>query len=59
MYSGNVTEQIEGIRRQTVAVLDDLIGKAGGFELAAPPPALKRSRRGLIRDGHEAKGGHD
>src|ERR671933_297634 len=47
MHSGNVTERIEGIRRQTVAVLDDLIAKAGEFELADPPAALGRYRQRL------------
>jgi hypothetical protein len=42
MQSGDVTEQIEGIRWQTVAVLDDLIEKVGEFELADPPATIKR-----------------
>ena len=48
-YSGNVTGQIEGVRQQTVAVLDELISKAGEFELADPPPALERYR-GKLRE---------
>jgi ribosome biogenesis GTPase A len=52
-YSGNVTEQIEGIRRQTVAVLDDLIAKAGEFELADPPAALGRYREKLRENAYK------
>jgi hypothetical protein len=48
-YSGNVTGQIEGVRQQTVAVLDELISKTGEFELADPPPALERYR-GKLRE---------
>jgi hypothetical protein len=47
MYSGNVTGQIEGIRQQTVTVLDETIARAGEFELADPPPALARYRKKL------------
>jgi hypothetical protein len=38
MHSGNVIEQIEGIRRQSVAVLDGLIAKAGGSSWRTPRP---------------------
>ena len=40
MHPGDATGQIEGVRRQTIAVLNELISKAGGFELADPPPVL-------------------
>lgn len=53
IHSGNITEQIEGIRRQTVAVLDDLIAKAGEFELADPPAALGRYRRKLRENAYK------
>jgi hypothetical protein len=36
-HSGNITEQIEGIRQKTIAVLDGLIANAAEFELADPP----------------------
>src|SRR5918997_2262300 len=52
-YPSNVTQQIEGIRRQTVAVLDDLIAKAGGFELADPPAALGRYRHKLRENAYK------
>src|SRR5215211_1570847 len=47
MNSGKTTEQTEGIRRQSVAVLDALMAKAGEFELGEPPKALGRHRRRL------------
>ena len=47
MHAGNVTEQIEGIRQQTVAVLDELMANAGEFELADPPAAFERYRQKL------------
>ncbi len=53
MYSGNVTEQIEGIRRQTVAVLDELFARAGEFELANPPAALGRYREKLRENAYK------
>ncbi len=53
MHAGNVTEQIEGIRQQTVAVLDELISKAGEFELADPPPALERYRAKLRENAYK------
>jgi hypothetical protein len=46
-YSGNVTGQIERVRQQTLAVLDELISKADEFELADTPPALERYRQKL------------
>ncbi len=52
-YPSNVTEQIEGIRRQSVAVLDDLIARAGGFELADPPAALGRYRQKLRENAYK------
>lgn len=39
--------------QQTVAVLDELISKAGEFELAAPPPALIRCREKLREDSYK------
>ncbi|MGF1471054.1 MAG: dynamin family protein [Rubrobacteraceae bacterium] len=42
MQTGDLTGQIEGIRQQTVAALDDLISRADEFELAGPPPSLER-----------------
>src|ERR687894_322312 len=47
MNSGNKTEQTEGIRKQSVAVLGALTAKAGEFELGEPPQALGRHRRRL------------
>lgn len=42
--AGDATWQVEGARRQTVAVLEELISKAGAFELADPPPVLRQHR---------------
>jgi GTP-binding protein EngB required for normal cell division len=53
MYSGNVTGQIEGIRRQSVAVLDDLIARADEFELADPSPVLGRYREKLRENAYK------
>jgi GTPase Era involved in 16S rRNA processing len=53
MYSGNVTGQIEGIRRQTVAVLDELIARADEFELADPSPALGGYREKLRENAYK------
>src|SRR5918997_4303057 len=47
MNPGNKTEQTEGIRKQSVAVLGALTAKAGEFELGEPPQALGRHRRRL------------
>ena len=52
-YPGNVTEQIEGIRRQTVTILDDLIARADEFDLADPPPALERYRQKLRENAYK------
>jgi GTPase SAR1 family protein len=52
-HSGNVTGQIEGVRQQTVAVLDELISKASEFELADPPPALGRYRDKLRENAYK------
>lgn len=52
-YSANVTGQIEGVRRQTVAFLDELIARAGEFELADPPPALGRYREKLRENAYK------
>jgi GTPase SAR1 family protein len=49
----NVAEQIEGIRRQTVAVLDDLLAQAGEFELTDPPAALGRYRQKLRENAYK------
>jgi ribosome biogenesis GTPase A len=53
VYVANVTEQIEGIRRQIIAVLNDLIALAGGFELADPPAALGRYREKLRENAYK------
>src|SRR5215210_7182927 len=53
MQSGNATGQVEGIRQQTVAVLDELISRAGEFELADPPPALDLCRRKLRENAYK------
>jgi GTP-binding protein EngB required for normal cell division len=47
MQPGDATGQMEGVRRQTVAVLEELISKAGAFELADPPPVLRQYREKL------------
>jgi dynamin family protein len=52
-YSGNVTGQIEGIRQKTVTVLDELIARAGEFELAEPSPALGRYRQKLNENAYK------
>ena len=52
-YSANATAQIEGVRRQTVTVLDELIARAGEFELAAPPAALGRYRQKLHENAYK------
>jgi predicted GTPase len=53
MNSGNKTEQTEGIRRQSVAVIDALKAKAGEFELGEPPEALQRHRRKLRENAYK------
>lgn len=53
MQPGNATGQIEGVRRQTVAVLDDLISRAREFELADPPAALDQCREKLSENAHK------
>src|SRR5215210_3482153 len=53
MQSGNATGQVEGIRQQTVAVLDELISRAGEFELADPPPVLDLCRRKLRENAYK------
>ena len=52
-HSINVTEQIEGIRRQAVAVLDDLVAQAGEFELTDPPAVLGRYRQKLRENAYK------
>src|SRR3954468_23114621 len=54
MKSGNATEQTEGIRRQSVAVIDPLKAKAAEFELGKPPGALERHRRRLRENVYKA-----
>jgi hypothetical protein len=46
-YSGSVMGQSEGVRQQTVAVLDEPISRTDEFDLADPPPALERYRQKL------------
>jgi GTP-binding protein EngB required for normal cell division len=53
MYSSNVTGQIEGVRQKTVTVLDELIARAGEFELAEPSPALGRYRQKLNENAYK------
>ena len=43
----SAVEQIEKVRQQSVAVLDGLVTKAGEFQLAEPPEALKQHRQRL------------
>ena len=50
MNSRTTTEQIEGVRRQAIGVLDELIAKASEFELADPPPALGEHYHQKLRD---------
>jgi GTPase SAR1 family protein/uncharacterized membrane protein len=53
VQSGDLTGQIEGIRHQAVAVLNELIERAGEFELADPPPALLLHRRKLRENSYK------
>jgi len=53
MHPSNVTEQIEKVRQQSIAVLDALVAKAGEFELAEPPSALERYRRKLRENAYK------
>jgi hypothetical protein len=46
-------EQIEGIRRQSAAVLEALIAKAGESEMAEPPECLEDYRRNLRENAHK------
>src|SRR5215208_2518343 len=46
-------ERTSRIRRQTVAILDDLTAKAGWFELADPPAALGRYRQKLRENAYK------
>lgn len=48
-YPGSVTEQVEEIRRQTIAVFDELIAKTGEFELAEPPTYLRLEQINPVR----------
>src|SRR5829696_7119214 len=52
IQTSTVTEQIEEVRQQTIAVLDDLIHTGNEFELTDPPPALERYRRKLRRNAY-------
>jgi GTPase SAR1 family protein len=47
MQTGNVTGQIEEVRRQALAVLQDLATKAGIFGLPEPPETLQLYQRKL------------
>ena len=49
-YPVNVTEPLEAVHRRTIAVLDDLVQKAGELGLAEPPPVVERYRRKLRED---------
>ena len=51
--AGNVAGQIEGIRQQTVAILDELIARADQFDLADPPPALNHYRDKLRENSYK------
>src|SRR3712207_7983332 len=53
MSSGNATERTEGIRKQSVAVIDAIKAKAGEFELGKPPEALERHRRRLRENSYK------
>lgn len=53
MHPGDVTEQIDGIRQQAVNILDELIAKAGEYELPDPPSALKRHRDKLRENSYK------
>src|SRR3954462_356329 len=53
MPSGNVTGQIEGIRRQTVTILDELLARAGEFELGDPPAVLERYHQKLRENSYK------
>src|SRR5215207_4435064 len=53
MHPGDATGQIEGARRQTIAVLNELISKAGGFELADPPPVLGQQLQKLRQNAYK------
>jgi replication fork clamp-binding protein CrfC len=53
VYSSNVTEQIEGIRQKTIAVLDELMANAADFDLADPPAAFERYRGKLRENSYE------
>jgi len=51
--AGNVAGQIEGIRQQTVAILDELIARADQFDLADPPPVLNHYRDKLRENSYK------
>jgi GTPase SAR1 family protein len=51
--STSTAGQTEGVRQQTVAVLDELIARADGFELAGPPPALESYREKLRENSYK------
>src|SRR3954447_1169985 len=53
MQPSNVTEQIEKVRQQSIAVLDALVAKAEEFELAKPPEALERYRQKLRENSYK------
>lgn len=49
----NATEQVEEVRRKALAVLDDLVERAGEFELAEPPEGLVRYRHKLRENAYK------
>ncbi len=51
--SADTPGQTEGVRQQTVAVLDELIARADEFELAGPPPALESYREKLRENSYK------
>src|SRR5215212_11061220 len=53
MQPSNVTDQIEKVRQQSIAVLDALVAKAEEFELAKPPEALERYRQKLRENSYK------
>lgn len=52
-YPPDKAGQSEGVRQQTVAVLDQLISAGGEFELADPPPALDAYREKLRENSYK------
>lgn len=48
--TGHGVADIDAVRRQTIDVLDELMGKASSFGLPAPPPACVTARLKLLDD---------